>query len=359
MANAQWNTCKCQHEIAFDRSTEIKAVDDDNSIQQNIYDFKKIAELELIEPEANVDLLAVVASVGEVGTIIAKKTGNELTKCEITVVDDSNSEVRCTLWGEEAKKCTDLFAGCPVVAFKSLRVSDFGGRSLGFSFSSSMVVNPKMPEAAALKNWFESGGVTAERKKMSTGGGGKKDTFENRKTVASIKDETLGYNEKPDWLAFKASINFIKKDKEGGPWYPACPNPGEPCMQRYKVTQTSDSMWQCERCNKAYPDCFRRFIFSMTIMDDTSTVWATVFDDQAKELLGQSADDMNKLFEAGDMASFNTAFDEVINTDWVFKAMVKAETVGEEQRVKTTIKEMYKMDYVKETRSICAALKAL
>jgi replication factor A1 len=214
VANAQWNTCKCPHEITFDRSTEISLVEDNGAIKQDVFDFVKISDLELKDPESQVDVLVIVAGVGDVGTITSKKNGNELFKCELTVVDDSNSEVRMTMWGEDAKKSKELFDGCPVVAFKKLRVSDYGGRSLGYSFGSNMLINPaSVPEAAALKNWFESGGANAPTKKMSSAGGGKNDTFENRKTISSIKDETLGYNEKPDWIAFKATINFIKKDK--------------------------------------------------------------------------------------------------------------------------------------------------
>ncbi|GMI43864.1 hypothetical protein TeGR_g4279, partial [Tetraparma gracilis] len=136
--------------------------------------------------------------------------------------------------------------------------------------------------------------------------GGRNATFEERKTVSAIKAENLGYNDKPDYLAFKATINFIKKDKENGPWYTACPNPEEPCKARRKVTQTSDAMWQCEHCNKAYDKCIRRYIFSMTLIDDTSTVWATIFDDHAKDMLGKTADEMNVIYESGDQSQFNS-----------------------------------------------------
>jgi hypothetical protein len=43
--------------------------------------------------------------------------------------------------------------------------------------------------------------------------------------------------DKPDWLSFKATITFIKKDMEGG----ACASSGEPCKNRCKVTQWTPS----------------------------------------------------------------------------------------------------------------------
>jgi replication factor A1 len=44
--------------------------------------------------------------------------------------------------------------------------------------------------------------------------------FAQRKTVSAIKQENLGYGEKPDYLALKATINYIKHDSP--PYYSAC-----------------------------------------------------------------------------------------------------------------------------------------
>lgn len=42
VANPQYNKCKCQHEITFDRSTDIQLAEDDDAIKTNIYEFKKV-----------------------------------------------------------------------------------------------------------------------------------------------------------------------------------------------------------------------------------------------------------------------------------------------------------------------------
>lgn len=41
----------------------------------------------------------------------------------------------------------------PVVAIKGARLSDFGGRSLSALFSSTVMVNPDLPEAFRLRAW--------------------------------------------------------------------------------------------------------------------------------------------------------------------------------------------------------------
>ena len=136
------------------------------------------------------------------------------------------------------------------MAFKKLSVSDFGGKTLSASFSSTTMVNPKIAEAQELKTWFDNGGSDATRKGLSTSAGAGRDTFENRKFISSVKEESLGYNEKADWINVKTTINFIKTDKEGGPWYCACINKAEPCNQRCKVTPTSDGQYQCDKCGQ-------------------------------------------------------------------------------------------------------------
>lgn len=41
----------------------------------------------------------------------------------------------------------------PVLAIKGAKLSDFGGRSLSASFSSTLMVNPDIPEAYKLRGW--------------------------------------------------------------------------------------------------------------------------------------------------------------------------------------------------------------
>lgn len=49
----------------------------------------------------------------------------------------------------------DKFDGSrqPVMAIKGARVSDFGGRSLSILSSSTVIVNPDIPEAYKLRGW--------------------------------------------------------------------------------------------------------------------------------------------------------------------------------------------------------------
>jgi replication factor A1 len=374
VANMQWNTCKSQYEITFDQNAEIHLDDDAGDIRAQNYNFVKLAQLESIPEKTTVDVLGIVKAVGDVVSLVSKKTGQELLKCDCTLVDDSGVEVAVTLWGERARKEAANLAGSPVVAFRRARVSDYGGKTL--SAGDGVDIDPpNVPEAAALRAWWQANGssagfVTRSLSAGMSGGGGRMDSLADRKTVGSIKEEGLGHGggsgmmmgdgqgSKADWLTFKATVMFIKKDREGGSWYTACPNAGEPCKNRFKVSQTTDMQYYCEKCQQTYDKCVRRWIFSASVEDDTASTWVNVFNEQAEQLLGATADDVYaQTFEGGqDQDAYDSYFARACFSDWLFKCRVNNEMVNDEMRVKTTVHSMVPVDYAKESRDLLAEI---
>jgi len=368
-ANMQYNTCKSSYEITFDQNAEITKVDDTGEIEQQSYDLVPIASLENVEPSSYVDVIGVVKNVGEPGSITSKKSGRDLSKCELTIVDDSGADVQVTVWGERAMRAPQDFANNIVVAFRRARVSDYGGRTLSAN-GDGIIPNPKIPDANRVLNWWHAGGSTGGVTKSlsSSGGGGgarRYPKFEERKTIASIKKDNLGYNsaDKPDWISFKGTISFIKSDRDGGAWYTACPNPEEPCKMRRKILPdpSSDGYYHCENCHQSYPNCIHRYIFSATVSDDTTTSWVSVFDDQAKQLLdGVTADDMHKLYsEDPEQSAYNGHFMKATFTDWIFTCKVKQEMYDNETRIKTSIHSIHPVDYAQEGRSLLNSILSM
>lgn len=363
VANAQYNTCQSNFEITFDQNSEIHLANDDGNIQRQHYEFiDSIAGLERTEPNTMVDLLAVVQAVGEVATIVSKKSGQELTKCDLTLIDTSATQITLTLWGDKAASALTDYNQQPVVAIRRARVSDYGGRSL--SLSGSIETNPDIPQTAPLQTWWRTqtanGGVTGKSLSATRGGAGVMESLEQRQTIADIKNNNLGYaGDKPDWLTFKATVSFLKKDKEGGSWYPACANAGEPCKNRYKVTQTTDGNWYCDKCQGSFPTCVRRWIFSGVVEDDTSSTWVSFFNEQAETLLaGATADQVyaETYQDQQDQDAYDSYFAKANHTEWIFKCKVKNEMVNEESRVKTSVVAMQPVDFAKESRDLLSAL---
>lgn len=115
---------------------------------------EQINEIEQVAPNSTIDLLGVVKAFTPESTITTKKDGREVSKRELTIADDSGTEVRLTLWGEKATNNPEQWEGHPIVAFKGVKVSDYNGRSLGSLPSTQMQVQPDLPEAANLHNWY-------------------------------------------------------------------------------------------------------------------------------------------------------------------------------------------------------------
>ena len=100
MTNKQYTHIKNDYELTFDVNSKIEACADDQDIKSINYDFVKIGNLVNVEPNATVDILAVVRSASDVSEIISQKLGGKtLKKRDLTIVDDSECEVSGWLVG--------------------------------------------------------------------------------------------------------------------------------------------------------------------------------------------------------------------------------------------------------------------
>lgn len=116
-------------------------------------------------------MIAVVKSVSEL-TNLTSRAGKELTKREISLVDDSNTSVMLTLWGEQAGEFEAEGREGHVLAIKGARVGDFGGVNLGALFSSRLTLDPDLDRANDLAGWWQLNAATEVRSLSTRGGGG-------------------------------------------------------------------------------------------------------------------------------------------------------------------------------------------
>ena len=363
VANMQWNNCKSPYEITFDQNTEIRLSQDDGAIEKVSYDFVKIADIEHIEANKNIDVLAIVKSVSEPAHLISKKTGQELVKCDVALVDDSGCEISLTIWGDKARTAhLEMGTGNPVVAFRRARVGDYNGKSL--SAGPSYEVRPEVAVAGQLAAWWQQtgGAMTTQRSLSAAGGmGGRGDSLMDRKPIVAIKQENMGLagSEKADWISFKATLSFIKKDKEGGAWYTACANAGEPCKNRFKCSQTVDGQYYCDKCQGTYPEPVRRWIFSGVVEDASSSTWVSFFNEQAEALLDCTADQCYRASANDgnlDADTYDSVFAKVLFKEFIFKCKVKNEFHNDENRTKTSVVSISPVDYAKESNELLEAI---
>ncbi|KAI3654252.1 hypothetical protein MP228_000971 [Amoeboaphelidium protococcarum] len=334
------------YEITFENSTEVSPcldAEDASKIPFVRYNFVEIAELNDAVKDSIVDIIAVVKEVGEVQQIVAKSNNRQLTKRDITLVDKSNTTVKMTLWGTTAEQFDAQ--NYPVVAFKGVKVSDFGGRTLSASPSSVIQQNPDIPEAYTLKGWFDSVGQSAHATSISTTGEVGQSKSGVRKQLAQIADEGLGQNDKPDYITVKATIGKINGEKTL--WYTACPSEG--CN---KKVISEGASWRCEKCRRTFDRCEYRYIFNCPVLDASGTAWFQFFNDIGKSVIGMGADELNRMKENGNIEAFDSILAKSAWQTYLFNVRVKQENYNEEMRVRCSVMSVDQIDYIKEAKML-------
>jgi replication factor A1 len=357
-AQKKFNPLNNEYEINVDVRTSIEVCpSDDSSIPKQQYNFRQISEIESIEVGAIVDLVGIVTSVNPSVTI-TRKDGSEAQKRTLQLKDMSGRSVEITLWGKfcDAEgqqlqmQCDSGFN--PVLALKSVRVTEFSGRSVNSISSTQLKINPDFPEAEKLQHWYVTEGKTAACVSLSVASMGKTDV---RKKVVQIKDENLGRSEKPDWITVKGAISHLNTDNF---CYPACTAEvsGRQCNK--KVTNNGDGTWQCDRCERSLPNCEYRYLLLCQIQDHTGLTYATAFQEGGVEIIGCSAEELYNMKEE-DPDQFAYTIQRVRWQQFLFKLKVFEETFNDEQRIKCSIVKAEKLDLSRECSYLLKGIDAL
>lgn len=323
LAKKQFSNLPNDYELTFERDTVIEKAEDQSSVPQVRFNFVNIQDLQTVEKDKTVDVIGVLKEIGETSQIVSKSTGKPYDKRELTLVDDSQFSVRVTIWGKQAT----AFSSQPesVVAFKGVKVSDFGGRSLSLLSSGTMAVDPDIEDAHRLKGWYDSQGraesFSTHNNMASMGAAtGRKD---ETKCVSQIKDENLGM-EKDDYFTLKATVVYINQTSFA---YPACKS--ENCNK--KVVEQGDGTWRCEKCDISHPRPQYRYIMSFNVNDHTGQLWLNCFDETARTIMGMTADQAMELKET-DETQLQAAFEAANCSKLSFKCRAKMDTYGDNQR---------------------------
>ena len=325
IAKKQFSNLSNDYELTFEKDTVVEKAEVQDDVPQVRYNFTTIADLQSVEKDTTIDIVAVLRDVGETSQITSKTTQKPYDKRELTLVDQTGYSVRLTVWGKLAG-AFDVQPGS-VVAFKGVKVSDFGGRSLSLLGSGSMSSNPDMDEAHKLKGWYDAQGstqdfATHQGVQGAVGAGGNnRDPF---KTVAQVKDENLGMGEQPDFFALKGTIQYIKSENF---CYPACRSEG--CNK--KVVEIDPGQWRCERCDKTHERPEYRYIMSVNVMDFTGQLWLSCFDEVGRMIMGRSADELMEIKEV-DEKKVSEIFSDANCTTWNWKCKARMDTFQEQQR---------------------------
>lgn len=361
IAKKQFSNLNNEYEIAFENNTEIEECLDAADVPEVKYAFVAIDQLDGVEPNQTCDVIGIVDEIGDVNEIISKASQKAITKRELTLVDQSGMSVRLTLWGKTAEQF-DSSLNKPVIAFKGVKVGDFGGRSLSMFSSSTMMVDPDIPEAHGLRGWYDNEGnqTTGNFKTfaalglggLGAGAGGAAGTNKSeRRTIVQAKDQGLGMSgEKPDYFNLRATVIYIKQENL---YYPACPSQG--CNK--KVTMEDDSAWRCEKCDATYAAPEYRYIIAANVADHTDSLWLSGFNDIGEVLIGMSASELERVKDQS-ATSYAALLHRATNRAFIFNIRAKQDTFNDMNRVRYVITQMTPVNWSTAAHELAEEIKA-
>ncbi|GMM38931.1 replication factor A subunit protein [Saccharomycopsis crataegensis] len=353
-ARTQFSTLKHPYELSLDRDSVIEECLDDSDVPKLTYNFVPLSKVEDLEVNSVIDVVGVLREVNPAFQITSKSTGRPYDRRDVVLVDQSQFSITLGLWNKMA-----LDFALPVnsvVAVKGARVQDFGGRSLSLTQSGTISGSPDVPEAFALKGWYDTKGQEENFKSLKQDVGSTKGNVTNdRKTIKDVQDEGLGTHEKPDYFNLKATINFIKSENFS---YPACSSTG--CNR--KVIEQPDGTWRCEKCDVNHPQPNHRYILSCSILDHTGQIWVTLFDESAKVLLGCDANELHKIREQdaiGDSNKFQEVFEAINMKEFNFRISAREDNYNGVSRIRYQVQNIGHLDFNSECDALVDALGKL
>lgn len=113
--------------------------------------------------------------------------------------------------------------------------------------SSMMEVNPDIPEAHALRGWYDAGGEANDFKAQTSSSftGGTAFNRDDIRLFHDVREAELGmHGDKPEYFSARGTIMHIKNENLA---YPACQTPN--CGK--KVIEQHDG-WRCEKCDRSW-----------------------------------------------------------------------------------------------------------
>lgn len=361
IAKKQFSTLPNEYEITLESNSEVEECADASNVPEVKYEFTPLDQLMSIEPNQTTDVITILDSYTDVSEIVSKATQRPIKKRELTLIDSSGMSVRMTLWGQTAEKFESTIAGeeKPVLAFKGVKVSDFGGRSLSMFSSSTMSVNPDLPESHGLRGWFDNEGSSAQIRNFTRGDAGGASSGvaggamrpNERRTLAQVRDQALGDSyERPDYFNTRATILYIRPNNL---YYPACP--GDNCNK--KVIDEGDG-WRCEKCDRSYPAPVYRYIFSANIADYTGQIWISGFNEVGEGLLGMPANELDAIRNENE-GEFKGVLMRAVGRVMHFSCRAKKETFNDTERVRYTATQAVGIDFKAAAHELVDQIQAL
>nr|XP_043636606.1 replication protein A 70 kDa DNA-binding subunit B [Erigeron canadensis] len=362
LANKQYKTVQNDYEMTLNENSQVEeAMNEAAFIPETKFNFVPIDQLgPYINQKELVDVIGVVQSVSPTMSIRRKIDNEAIPKRDIVIADDTKKTVVVSLWNTLAtdlgQKLLDMADESPIVAIKSLRVSDFQGVSLSTLNKSIIEINPDSPDSQKLKSWYSSEGKETSMESvgsglsplMKTGG---RSMYSDRVTLEHITSNPSLGEDKPVFYNVRACMSLIRTEQAMS--YRAC----KTCNK--KVNEALDSGYWCEACQKNDASCSLRYILSAKFSDASGGAWFSVFSEDAEKIIGCSADELDKMKSQDDLSEFQTQLKKATWVPHLLRVMVAPREYNNEKKQRITVKSVAPVDFAAESKFLLDEISSM
>eukprot|EP00026_Physarum_polycephalum_P001842 Phypoly_transcript_01845.p1 GENE.Phypoly_transcript_01845~~Phypoly_transcript_01845.p1 ORF type:complete len:1027 (+),score=219.57 Phypoly_transcript_01845:43-3081(+) len=333
---------------------EVEPCEDDGSIAPLKIASVPIRSIADIPKDTMIDVVGVVMHVGDRIDTKSQRTSENTARRAVTIGDSSGACVELTLWHAKAVEWNAPVGS--VVALRGARVQEYMGKTLSMVATSSISINPHIPESQALTEWYESvkgqpEAVMSLRKQDAPRASTSVNYGEHtlKSMTEMFENSTL---EKADFSV----VAFLFRNRETNevqpqhPWYLACPT--DRCMRK---VQEIHGKYYCAQCKEEFESCSRRYIANFPLYDETAKVFASVFNETATFIFEMSADDLYNL-EQTNYPEYRLRFYTTYGTRYRFEIRASRQNYNGNLMVKYVVQKAQALDYGNEARAMYVKL---
>ena len=294
IAAKKFSACKSDFVLNCSDNVKVTELKDDSSIKTYSFDITKISEIKNLASDSLVDLFGKVIQLGDVVQLSTKNGTQDIRK--VIIVDDSNTQIEISLWREHTNV---TFMAGDFVVFKAVKVKEYNGtKSINFSDSSIIVVDPSIPEKTELKLFFETHN---DNSKFDTLIGEKNydvDKIVAMESVLKSFDNCVDDVKLPIFKIKGMIIYMVHGDRK---FYLAC--------KECKKKLADESNLVCQFCQKKNDSPNYVYMLTIKVRDHTGEYYVDVMSAVGDKLMGISCNEYRNLVLSND----TVRLDELLN----------------------------------------------
>uniref|UniRef100_A0A0N5B8H9 Replication protein A subunit n=1 Tax=Strongyloides papillosus TaxID=174720 RepID=A0A0N5B8H9_STREA len=340
--NKRYNSTGHEYEITMRNDVEIVKCEDSVPLPAQKINRVALSKIKMF-PGESVDVVAVVDSMEEATNVSTKNGATK--RMNISLIDESLSLVKLTIWGDSCNEFTEDLLHKPVI-LKSVTVNEFNGVcGLQFGFRSKVIPSDGTGLVQDISDWYAKERGNIKVNSIPASGA----AFSKNLTIHS------------------ATVNFLNdKDKKGGFFnvigrvarvrenlvYTACPQ--KDCK---KKVAAQDGQYHCSKCDLTSDNFKYALMAVFEIYDHSGSHWLTMFDTSAEKLLKKTASEIGAIIEAhGESDGHNMVVSGILNTLHNFNVRCRIETYNEtttDKWIGTDVRPVNLTKYVEHLQEMC------